>query len=71
MADSQSDVRKEILKRIEEIRVHESGFPKNTMKWGKFIIKDHHISDFDFSSLNAIDLVMVFEMIVRAYYRPM
>ena len=58
-----------MLKRIEEIRNKENGFSKSLMKWNNFstgIIKTH-ISDFNFSECNDVELLMLFERIIRRY----
>ena len=62
-------MRELMLKRIEEIRNKENGFCKSLMKWNNFstgIIKTH-ISDLDFSECNDVELLMLFERIIRRY----
>jgi len=62
-----------ILKRIEEIRRHENGFRKGTMKWDNFSTgtDKRHISEMDFSEFNDHDLVFLFERIIRRYNQQM
>lgn len=63
-------MRQLILRRIEEIKNRENGFSKSLMKWDNFssgTIKTH-ISDFDFNTCNDIELLFLFERIIKRYY---
>ncbi len=62
-------MRELILKRIEEIKNKENSFSKSLMKWQNFstgIVKTH-ISDFDFNECNDVELLILFERIIRRY----
>lgn len=63
------NMRQRILKRIDEIRNLENGFSKTLLKWDNFnsgIIKTH-ISDFDFSVIGDVELLILFERIIRRH----
>jgi hypothetical protein len=62
-----------ILKRVEEIRKHENGFPKGVQKWANFSTgtDTRHISEIDFSLLDDTSLVLLFERLVKRYYTQM
>lgn len=63
-------MREIILKRIEEIKKFENGFSKSIMKWNNFssgTIRTH-ISEMDFNECNDIELLMLFERIIRRRY---
>ena len=62
-------IRELIIKRINEIKIHESGFSKSLMKWQNVKIEDTHISEFDFDTATNIELVALFEVIIKRYYR--
>lgn len=62
-------MRELILQRIEKIKCLENGFSKSLLKWNNFssgVVKTH-ISDMDFSKCNDIELLMLFERIIRRY----
>ena len=56
-----------ILKRIEEIKTNERGFPKSTMRWDNFStgIDKRHISEIQFEDLDDNSLVLLFERLIR------
>jgi hypothetical protein len=69
-------MRELILKRIEEIRTKEQGFPKSLMRWVNFIVtwgdgSETHISKIDFQSLDDDRLLNLFERIVRVMSKQM
>ena len=62
-----------ILKRIEEIRNSEHGFPKEFTRWKNFsngTVKTH-ISDMKFEEMNDYDLLFLFERIIRRMSKQM
>ena len=54
-----------ILKRLNEIKEKEKGFPKDTIRWRDFIHNDVHVSELDFNTFNDVDLLRSFEYIFR------
>lgn len=66
-------MRELILKRIEELRTREHGFPKSTMRWCNFEIRNEkiHISKFDFNSCDDEELLSLFERIIRMMSKVM
>ena len=60
-------LRQLILKRIEEIRKMEHGFPKEFTRWQNFSTGTDktHISDMKFEEMNDYDLLFLFERIIR------
>lgn len=62
-----------ILKRIAEIKAHENGFRRGTMKWDNFDTgtAKTHVSELNFTTLEDECLVLIFEKIVRRYYTSM
>lgn len=57
-------MRKILIKRIEEIKINESGFPKSTSRWKNFTVRDKHISELDFNKFDDDALVFLFERII-------
>ena len=63
-------LRQLILKRIEEIKYTEHGFSKDLQKCSKFkSTATVHISDFNFEVCTDVELLRMFEMILRQYYK--
>jgi len=62
-----------ILKRIDEIKKKEQGFPKTTKRWDNFTngTDKRHISEIDFNSLDDTSLVFLFERLIKRYYTQM
>ena len=67
-------MRELILKRIKEIKDREMGFKKALQKWNNFSISsistgtvNTHISEMDFSTMDDVELLMLFERIVKRY----
>jgi len=56
-----------ILKRIQEIRVLNGNFSRNSMRWSNFNCGSNntHLSVYNFDTCNDEDLVKIFEKIVR------
>lgn len=69
------DMRNLIVDRLEEIRNENSNFCKDNIKWKKFNVKmndsEIHISDVDFNDVCNIDLVYLFEKVIKQYSRLM
>jgi len=66
-------MREIILKRIQEIKNHEGGFRKGTMKWDNFstgTVKTH-VSEFDFNQCSDEELIFLFERLIKRYYTQM
>ena len=66
-------MRELILKRIEEIRNANRGFPKSEMRWQNFsngTVKTH-ISELKFEEMNDIELLMMFERLIRRLSKVM
>ena len=61
-------MRELILKRIEEIKEKENGFV-SLMKWKGTITVD--ISKFDFNTCNDVELLILFERILRRYFKQL
>lgn len=66
-------MRELILKRIEEIRTRENGFPKNVMRWKNFSDGSDktHISQLKFEEMNDVELLMMFERLIRRLSKQM
>ena len=66
-------MREIILKRIEEIRIKENGFPTSTTRWRNFLhgTENKHLKDIDFNMLDDTDLAFLFEKLIRRYYTQM
>ncbi len=60
-------MRQLILKRIDEIRVQEKGFPTSLMRWQNFStgIDKTPLKDKNFEAMDDIELLYVFERIIR------
>ena len=56
-----------ILKRIEEIRKLEDGFPTSTMRWRNFThgTENKHLKDVNFEELPDHELLFLFERLIR------
>lgn len=60
-------MRELILKRIEEIRKSQNDFSKSNSKWKNFsngTVKGH-ISDINFTECNDVELLFLFERIIK------
>lgn len=66
-------MRELILKRIEEIRNANQGFPTNTTRWRNFShgSENKHLRDIDFESLNDVELLFLFERLIRQINKKM
>lgn len=60
-------MRELILKRIEEIRKAENGFPVSVMRWRNFThgIEHKHLKDVNFEELPDHELLFLFERLIR------
>jgi len=60
-------MREIILKRIEEIKTNENGFPSSTTSWRNFSHGETktHLRDIDFQKLNDTELLFLFERLIR------
>ena len=60
-------MRELILKRIEEIRKAENGFPTSLMRWRDFIhgTEHKHLKDVNFEELPDHELLFLFERLIR------
>jgi len=60
-------MRELILKRIEEIRIKEQGFPSSIMRWQNFSngIENKHLKDINFEELPDNELLFLFERLIR------
>lgn len=66
-------MRELILKRIEELRVYHGGFSKSSMRWDNFssgTVKTH-ISELKFEEMNDVELLMMFERLIRRHNMQM
>ena len=61
------DMRELILKRIEEIRKKEQGFPISIMRWQNFShgIQKKHLKDINFEELPDHELLFLFERLIH------
>jgi hypothetical protein len=57
-------MKKLILKRIEEIRIAESNFNRDTMRWKNFTHGQKHITEINFEEMNKADLLFLFERLI-------
>jgi hypothetical protein len=66
-------MRELILKRIEEIRKQENGFPTSATRWRDFTngIEKKHLKDINFEELPDHELLFLFERLIRRYYTQM
>ena len=66
-------MRELMLKRIEEIRTENRGFPITTMRWKNFThgTENKHLKDVDFESLNDVELLFLFERLIRSINQMM
>ncbi len=64
-------MRDRVLQRIEEIRLKEGNFDKQTMRWRNAEFGGKHYSLIDFKELNDEYLAQVFEMMVYRFYKCM
>lgn len=62
-------MRKNILERIEQIKISEENFNKLSVRWKNFIIEGKHISEIDFNILDDNQLVSMFESVLFKYYK--
>lgn len=60
-------MRELILKRIEEIRKAENGFPTSVMRWQNFShgTEKKHLKDVKFEELPDNELLFLFERLIR------
>mgnify|MGYP003441317521 CR=1 FL=1 len=67
------DMRTLMLKRIEEIRKQEQGFPTSITRWRNFThgIENKHLKDIIFEELSDNDLLFLFERLIRRCYVQM
>lgn len=66
-------MRELMLARINVIKKESNGFPKGTMQWDNFstgVVKTH-ISDMNFSEMEDVDLLFLFERLIKRYYSQM
>ena len=66
----QTNTRKALLDRIEEIRKYHGAFSKSSMRWN-YTYNNVPLQDIEFNKLNDKDLIAVFEIIVRRHYVQM
>jgi len=64
-------MREFILKRIEDLKIKERGFPKDTMRWRNSEFDGKHFSVLKFEDLCNEDLIQVFELLLFKYYKNM
>ena len=59
-------MREMILKRIEEIRLRNGGFPSDNTRWKNFThgTENKNLDEIDFSALNNTELLMLFERLI-------
>jgi len=60
-----------LLKRIEEIRISESNFNRDSMCWRNFTHGQKHITEIDFESMNEPDLLFLFERLISRISKQM
>ena len=62
-------VRDELLNRIGELKKSTGGFSKHNFRWKGTKFNGVLISDTDFTTLSISELVQVFELIIRNFYK--
>ena len=64
-----------IVARLEELKEKEKGFPRNVMRWANIFVdlngKTTHISDVEWCELDDEALLILFERVIRQYYKSM
>ncbi len=60
-----------ILQRLDEIEQRVQGFNSQVMRWQHVYLRGIPIQDIEFSLLPDDELVEVFEIILRQYYKQM
>jgi len=64
-----------IVARLEELKEKERGFPRNVMRWANIFVdlngKTTHISDVEWCELDDIELLFLYERVIRQYYKSM
>lgn len=64
-----------IVARLEELKEKENGFPRNVMRWANIFVdlngKTTHISDVEWCELDDEALLILFERVIRQYYKSM
>mgnify|MGYP001067684153 FL=1 len=64
-----------IVARLEELKEKERGFPRNVMRWANIFVdlngKTTHISDVEWCELDDEALLILFERVIRQYYKSM
>jgi hypothetical protein len=64
-----------IVTRLEELKEKENGFPRNVMRWANIFVdlngKTTHISDVEWCELDDEALLILFERVIRQYYKSM
>ena len=72
-----SDLRELILAQTEKIRVYNTGFPRDTMRWSKISMttsvdgKNKHISEVDFTKLDDSELFYAYNLVMSRHSRQM
>ena len=66
-------LRKLLLNRIYELREEHQGFNKSSMRWMHlFMTNDNiHISNYNFQTCKDVDLLQLFERIIKRHYSQM
>lgn len=64
-----------IVTRLEELKEKENGFPRNVMRWANIFVdlngKTTHISNVEWCELDDEALLILFERVIRQYYKSM
>lgn len=56
---------------IQEMKVRNNNFSKDTLRWENVFIQNKHVSEVNFNLLNDDDLIVAFVMLVTRYARQM
>mgnify|MGYP007016033035 FL=1 len=64
-----------IVARLEELKEKERGFPRNVMRWANIFVdlngKTTHISDVEWCELDDVELLFLFERVIRRFFTQM
>jgi len=64
-----------IVARLEELKEKGNGFSRDTMRWKNifFVInsKPKHLSEVEWCELDDIELLFLYERVIRQYYKSM
>lgn len=61
-------MRELIINRIEEIKINNRGFKKDSFKWRSMHCNSIHISEIDFNNLSDEKLMSIYESIIIKHF---